>query len=69
MIVDGELPEGAVILRRTSAIRYLDPETGEAEVAVTADDGSDADEQSLDIGAHLGDLQVAQFALWDQRHG
>ncbi|QGH80080.1 hypothetical protein SEA_NHAGOS_69 [Gordonia phage NHagos] len=59
------LPEGAIIIRRTTVTRYIDPADGEPDIHIDCDDGSGDEEQVHDTTQIIGDLESAKLGIWD----
>ena len=67
---DDELPDGAIIVHRVGAIRYLDPEDGDAHLMIVVQDadGDEIDDVSTALGdAHL--IAEAITAQWRRHNG
>ncbi|UBF41677.1 hypothetical protein SEA_ANARQUE_74 [Gordonia phage AnarQue] len=63
------VPEGAMILRRSTVTVYLDPETGEPEMHLDLDDGTDREDQTVDTNSVIGDLEAAKLWIWEDSRG
>lgn len=61
----GCLPEGTIVLRRTTVICFIDPESGRPDLHLSCDAGPGDDPEFMDANAHIGDLECAKLALWD----
>ncbi|QDH93236.1 hypothetical protein SEA_VERITY_82 [Gordonia phage Verity] len=64
------IPEGAMVVHRVGAIRYLDPESGDPSLCLIV---QDADGNEIeDIATALGDSQLVSeyiIAQWRRHNG
>ncbi|QKY78530.1 hypothetical protein SEA_ZITCH_85 [Gordonia Phage Zitch] len=60
-----DLPEGAIVIHRATALRYLDPEDGQQHLLTDIDDGN-GDAPGSDVSTVIGDIRLLEMSALEQ---